>query len=276
MHLKFFVAKLIGRVLNLIAYFNPGLSSKWALDLFSTPLKGRFKSANPIIETAKKSILQFQNMAIATYHWKGMNQTILLAHGWQSNSGRWKNLINVLKSNEYNIVCIDAPAHGASSGKKFNAVLYSKFIKVACEKYNPSILIGHSVGCMAISYFLKTSHYKKVEKLVFLGAPSAFSGILKNYNDLMGYNKRLRDGIELKIQDRFSFPSIHFNTSKFIISLECLGLIIHDEHDPVIPYSDALEIHSAFKKSHLLKTKGLGHGLKSKEVIKAITKFISD
>ena len=52
-----------------------------------------------------------------------------------------------------NIVALDAPAHGTSGSKIFNAVLYSKFIEVVCKEFKPSILMGHSVGGMAISYF---------------------------------------------------------------------------------------------------------------------------
>ena len=56
------------------------------------------------------------------------------------------------------------------------------------------------------------------------------------------------------------------------IKSECL--IIHDELDPVIPYSDAQEIHKAFKNSQIFTTQGLGHGLKSKQVIDKIIDFI--
>ena len=127
---------------------------------------------------------------------------------------------------------------------------------------------------MAISYFLKNTQYKPVKKIIFLGSPAGFPGILKNYIKIMGYNKRLSDGIEIIIQDRFGFPSSHFNTAKFLKNISCQGLIIHDEHDPVIPFSDAIEIQRSLKNSELLKTQGLGHGLKSKKVINAITDFI--
>ena len=53
-------------------------------------------------------------------------------------------------------------------------------------------------------------------------------------------------------------------------------LIIHDKNDPVIPYSDALEIKSSLKNCELFTTNGLGHGLKSKIVIETISKFIEE
>jgi esterase/lipase len=270
-----FIPKMVGKSLNFMSLLHPALASKWALDLFSKPLKGRLKTPHPTLEKAKKEVLYVHdNIPIQTYHWSGAKQTVLLVHGWESNSGRWKNMIQRLQHEDYNIVALDAPAHGASGSSSFNAILYSKFIAVVAKKFNPKILIGHSVGGMAISFFIKNSSYTKSEKIVFLGVPSGFPGILKNYTDLMGYNERISKGLERYIQKKFNQPSSHFNTSHFINHINAKGLIIHDENDPVIPFSDALEIQSAFKNSKLITTKGLGHGLKGKQVIENIISFL--
>ena len=269
-----FIPKLIGACVNVFAYLNQSRASNLALDLFSKPLRGRFKHPYPTLEKAAKKFLYYENLEIATYQWIGSKQTVLLAHGWQSNSGRWENIIVRLKKLDYSIIALDAPAHGASGSKIFNAVLYSKFIEIVCKEFKPSILIGHSVGGMAISYFLKNNNNYKADTLVFLGAPAGFPGIFKNYNDLMGYNKCVRRGMEVVIQKRFGLPSSYFNTARFVKEIDCNCLLIHDKFDPVIPYSDALEIESAFKNSHLFTTQGLGHGLKSKKVIDKIIDFI--
>lgn len=272
--MKLFIPKLIGAVLNKFAYINQSSASNWALNLFSRPLKGRLKHPHPTLEMAAKKNLFLKNLKIATYHWKGKGDTILLAHGWHSNSGRWKNTIAELIKQDYNIVALDAPAHGASGSKIFNAILYAQFVGVVCKKFNPSILMGHSVGGMAISYFLKSNSNYKANKLVFLGVPAGFPGIFKNYSDLMGYNKKVRAGMEVVIQKRFGVPSSHFNTAIFVKEIKVECLLIHDKFDPVIPYSDAQEIHKAFKNSQIFTTQGLGHGLKSKQVIDKIIDFI--
>lgn len=267
--------KIIGFVLNLISFLNLNLASKWALDLFSKPMKGRFKTTHPTLNKSEQSILYHKDLAIQVYHWKGRKETILLAHGWESNSGRWKNTILKLQKLDYNIVALDAPAHGSSGGTAFNAILYSEFIDVVCSKFEPTVLIGHSVGGMALSFFLKNSAYHKAEKLIILGAPAGFPGIFKNYSDLMGYNKRLRGGIESTIIRTFGKPSSYFNTANFLQKITtCKGLVIHDESDPIIPYSDAQEIASAHQNSVLITTKGLGHGLKGQQVVRAIVDFL--
>ena len=271
-----FLPKFIGFVLNIIGYLNLKLASKWALDLFSRPLKGRYKISHPILTSAEQSVLYFEQLPITTYMWSGKKETVLLAHGWESNSGRWNNTIkNLLKSN-YGVIALDAPAHGASGSNSFNAVLYSKFIEVVCKKFKPSVLIGHSVGGMAISFFLRNSGYHLASKLIFLGAPAGFPGIFKNYTDLMGFNSRVRRGIEERVVRKFGQPSSYFNTAQFMSKIDCKGLIIHDQNDPVIPYTDAIEIQTAHKNSTLVTTNGLGHGLKGKLVIQHILDFLED
>lgn len=268
--------KIIGFIINVIGFIHLKSASKWALNLFSKPLKGRFKSTHPLLKKAKKKTFRYDGLNIQTYHWEGKKETVLLAHGWESNSGRWNNTIIQLQKFNYNIVALDAPAHGASSGQSFNAILYSKFIDVVCDTFQPKILIGHSVGGMAISFFLKNSGYPMAKKLVLLGAPAGFPGIFKNYTDLMGYNVRIQQGIEAQIIKKFGQPSSYFNTAEFLRNLNCKGLIIHDEQDPIIPYSDAQEIVAAYNNSTLLTTIGLGHGLKSKKVVDDIIDFIKD
>jgi pimeloyl-ACP methyl ester carboxylesterase len=271
-----FLPKFIGFFLNIIGYLNLKLASKWALDLFSKPLKGRYKIKHTTLETANKEVIYFEELPIATYRWYGEKETILLAHGWESNAGRWNNTIkNLLKSN-YGVIALDAPAHGASGSTSFNAVLYSKFIEVVCKKFKPSVLIGHSVGGMAISFFLRNSGYHLASKLIFLGAPAGFPGIFKNYTDLMGFNSRVRRGIEERVVRKFGQPSAYFNTAQFMSKIDCDGLIIHDQNDNVIPYTDAVEIQAAFKNSALITTNGLGHGLKGKLIIQYILDFLED
>ena len=271
-----FLLKFIGLILNTLGLLNANLASKWALDLFSRPLKGRYKTIHPTLEAAEKRNFYFKKLTIISYRWKGEKETVLLAHGWESNSGRWKNTVNSLLKSGYSVVALDAPAHGASGGKSFNAVLYSEFIELVCAEFKPSILIGHSVGGMAISFFMKNSEYRFADKIILLGAPSGFSGIFKNYTDLMGFSSKLKRGIEARVVRKFGHPSSYFNTAKFMGEVNCKGLVIHDHNDPVIPYSDAVEIQTAFKNSTLIATNGLGHGLKGKAVINHILGFLED
>lgn len=270
-----FIVKIIGSYLNVLSYVSGDYAANKALHLFSTPRKGKLKPQHEsFLKSAKKDTLQYENLNIATYHWKGDKQTILLVHGWESNAARWKNKINSFVKEGFNIIALDAPAHGASDSKVFNALLYSEFINVVAAKYEPEIIIGHSVGGMASIFFQQKYQLNSINKVVLLGAPSEFEGVLKNYIKLLGYNKKIEKHLNKIILEKFGATPSDFSTSKFSKDVEAEGLIIHDVKDSIIPYKDAELINKNFKNSKLITTTGFGHSLNDSSVTKNILDFL--
>jgi hypothetical protein len=53
------LAKIIGSIINLISYFSKSLASRLALDLFSKPLKGRYKTPHLALDSAKKEFIKY-------------------------------------------------------------------------------------------------------------------------------------------------------------------------------------------------------------------------
>lgn len=270
-----YIIKLVGTYLNILSYVSPDYAANKALHLFSKPRKGKLTlKHDAFLNTAKKEFLRYDDLTIATYHWKGDKATILLVHGWESNSARWKRKIDAFIEEGFNVIALDAPAHGASGSKFFNALLYAEFINVVSKKHQPQIVIGHSVGGMAVVFFQQKYQLDTVQKMVLLGAPSEFEGVLKNYITLLGYNKTIEKGLSRVIINRFGAAPTDFSTSKFAKDIIAEGLIIHDVKDPIIPFSDAKLIKSNFKNSRLISTKGLGHSLNNSKVTKSIVDFI--
>lgn len=249
-----------------------------AMFLFTKPRKGRKLSEEQreFLGTAFQEEYKYEKHAIMTYRWLGTKPTILLVHGWESNSYRWKNLVFELKKKGHNVVALDAPGHGNSGSRFFNAILYSEFINVVAKRFQPEIIIGHSVGGMAATFFQHKYQLKSVKKMILLGAPSEFTGVLKRYTDMLGYNQRITDQINQTIVERFGNNPESFSTAKYLESIDSKGLIIHDEHDTIIPYNDAVLINNSFKDSILITTKGLGHSLNDDSVSQYIHEFIEN
>lgn len=271
------VPKTIGALLNASSLVSSKYAAAKALSLFATPRKGLInKYQDKFLNTSKRIPLNYNGISIMTYQWPGNNKTILLSHGWESNASRWRKLIELLQLKDYNIVALDAPAHGNSESKEFNAVLYSEFINVACQQHNPEIMIGHSVGGMASVFYQNKYQLENLEKMVLLGAPSEFKTILKSYTDLLNYNDKVVRSLDKLIQETFGAPPSDFSTAKFAQTLNGIkGLIIHDKKDKIISYSDAELIHKNFKNSQLISTSGYGHSLNNKEVYNHIVEFIN-
>ncbi len=271
-----FVIKSIGNALNATSLISSKYASKKALHLFASPRKGRYTdNQKTIVDSARFETLSHNGQNIATYHWQGNGPTILLAHGWESNASRWSYILNDLKAQEYNIIALDAPAHGKSSGRQFNAVLYAECISVVAKKFKPEVILGHSVGGMATIFSLHNYNLPFVKKIVSLGAPAHFTGVFSRYKSMMGYNKRISKGLDNIVYERFGKPVDYFSAANFTKTIEAKGLIIHDKKDKIIPFEDALLFANRYKNSELIETEGFGHGLKDASLTPKIIEFIN-
>jgi len=269
------IIKLIGNSFNALSYISKKSAITKAFNLFATPRQGRYKEEQKnFINSAEKTMLKYNLINIASYQWKGNGKTILLAHGWESNSHRWEGLINQLLPLDYNIIALDAPAHGNTSGKQFNAVLYSECINVVANHYNINILIGHSVGGMASGFFQYNYQNKGLEKIISLGSPATFTGVFKRYVDMMGYNKRIENGLNNIVVERFNKQPSYFSLAEFSKKIETKTLLIHDIEDKIIPYGDAELIAKNHKNAKLITTSGFGHGLRNEVVYNHVLDFI--
>jgi pimeloyl-ACP methyl ester carboxylesterase len=272
-----YIPKIIGGFINFISFFSPTSASSIAIYIFSKPRKGRINpEEKQYLETATQKVVYYNDIAIQTYHWQGNKPAVLLLHGWESNSYRWKDLIKKLKSEDYNIISMDAPAHGNSGSKIFNAILYSECINMVLNQFNIHTVIGHSVGGTSGAIALHNYRISSVKKLISLGAPSNFISMVKNYRKMMGFNKRVMKAMDKYYLQNFGHLPKYFTVANYSKNIQAKGLIIHDRKDRIIPYKDAIEITRHYKNSKLAKTVGFGHGLKSNKVYNHILEFLND
>ncbi|MDT0559647.1 alpha/beta hydrolase [Ichthyenterobacterium sp. W332] len=275
--MKKLVLRSIGIYVNALSFFSKNYAGEKALAIFTKPRKGRINEKDhEFLSKAYQEEISFKDYEIMTYRWPGKGDTVLLAHGWESNSARWQFLIDQLVDLDFNVIALDAPSHGKSSGKAFNALLYSDFINVVSDKFKPEIIIGHSVGGMSSIFSVSKKERNSLRKMITLGAPSEFHTVLERYADMLGYNVSVRESMEKIVVKRFGHYPTHFSGAKFSSEIKAKGLIIHDVKDAIIPYSDALLYKSHFNNAQLISTEGFGHGLKQPKVSEHIIEFIKN
>lgn len=275
--MKHLIPKSLGFFVNAVGFISSGYAAKLAIKIFSSPRKGRLDDAGKdFLERASEAKIPHQNYNIVSYNWSGKNETILLVHGWESNSFRWKDLIEILKQHDYNIVSIDAPAHGKSGSKTFNTLEYADCVYKVAEKFKANIIIGHSVGGVASCVAQFKYKLPTINKLILLGAPSNFSGLFERYIHMMGYNQKVSKAMDRFCLEHYNHLPAYFCIENFSKNISVKSLIIHDRFDKIIPFSDALDFEKHLKNSKLIKTKGLGHKLKSENVYQHILDFLND
>ena len=272
----FIITKSIGIYLNLWSYFNLEKAKNKAYQLFSQPRKGKLNKNDlpKTLQSATQEIFQYNNENFQTYIWKGNEEIILLVHGWESNASRWKKLLPYLKPLGKTIIAIDAPAHGLSEGKEFNAPKYAECLQVLILKYKPKIVIGHSIGGAAIAYYLNKYQNPKIEKVALLGAPSDFKILSDNFIKLLSLNSKIKTQLEGYYLEKFNINIDDFSGHKFAKNFSQKAFIAHDTADKVVLIAEGRKYSKTWKDAIYIETNGLGHSMHDDDLYQKIVTFI--
>lgn len=256
-------------------WFSPGKAAKKAFLVFTKVRKGRVLSnQKTFLDNAKLEVLSMDENDIQVYHWPGNKETILLVHGWESNTWRWHKLIEKLQEADYNIIAFDAPAHGYSTGEMLHVPLYAKTVDQILTKYRPTTVIGHSMGGMTVLYNESIHPNKTIDRIVTIGSPSEFHEILTHYKNLLGFNDKVLTALQNLVYNKFQFTVEEFSSSKFVQTNLKKGLLFHDKYDQIAPYHASVDVHKHWKGSEFVSTEGLGHSMHQDDVNDKIISFL--
>lgn len=271
------VPKLLGYYFNIIALIAPKKAGKLALLTFAKVRKGQLDNHRilPLLEEAKDERFSIGTHEIQSYHWPGEKEAVLLLHGWESNTHRWRNLIAQLKKEKFGIYALDAPAHGYSTGSYH---FLPDFVEAAyhlVQKHNIKTLIGHSMGGMAICYLLFKHKENPVERFITLGAPVDFSLIVSGYNRRVPFNKTVYNALDQEMYRLVNMNIEAFSSRRFAQEIHQKALLMHDRFDPTIPSSQSEQLHKALANSELVVTENFGHSMHQDEVCDKIMLFLN-
>ncbi len=274
----YILTKSIGLYLNCLSFINPEKAKIKAYRLFSTPRKGRLKkeSMPKTLLYSDKEEFEYHKEKIQTYAWPGDETIILLVHGWESNASRWKKLLEHLKPLGHTIIAIDAPAHGLSDGTEFNAPKYAEYINVLTQKYQPKIILGHSVGGAAVTFYLNKFKNNHIEKVILLGAPSDFKILSDNFVAMLSLNNTIKSRLESYYQEKFNIHINDFSGHKFAENFSHKAFIAHDNDDKVVKIEEGRKYARTWKNAVYIETHGLGHSMHDEQLYQKVTAFIQE
>ncbi|MBP6759130.1 MAG: alpha/beta fold hydrolase [Flavobacterium sp.] len=272
----FLLTKSTGFYINLVSFVFPKKATQLAHGYFSEPRKGKLsKDKLPkTLQGAHSETIQHNKDVIQTYIWKGNETIILLIHGWESNSSRWKKMLPYLKKSGSTIIAIDGPAQGLSSGKEFTVIKYAEFMDVVVKKYNPNYIIGHSMGGQTSLYYQYKYQNPSLQKMVILGAPSDFNIILKNFTTLLSLNNTVTKGLKNKYTEYLNLNLDQFASKEFASKIDVKGFLAHDIEDTIVLFDEGKKIATSWKDAQFIATKGLGHKLHDDELYRKVYEFL--
>jgi pimeloyl-ACP methyl ester carboxylesterase len=273
-----YLPKIIGTSINILSYIWPTKAGDIALDVFGKPRKGKLreKDINYLneftIQTITKNGLNFPLYTKGTGALK-----ILLLHGWESNAARWRQLNKALeKELDCTIYMIDAPAHGGSDGTDFSSIGYAYFINEVCNKINPDVIIGHSIGAGSIAYCHSQLEPLQAAKLVLMGSPDTFTEIMDTYVNIIGLNKNGQAAMIKAIYRKYTLQPSDYAISKYALKIHNNTLVLHDTKDMISVVDNGKKIAANLKNGQLVITDGYGHGMQHPFVFEKVVSFLKN
>jgi pimeloyl-ACP methyl ester carboxylesterase len=226
------------------------------------------------------------------YKQKGKGKPILILHGWGGSSDSWKNVIEIVGGNKFNVICPDLPGFGKSDDPKepWNINDYIQFVfeftkQVKIEDFT---LIGHSFGG-GLSTKITGEHNNKVDRLILCNSAvirakerlSLRQKVARTSSRIARpflTNDFFKEKIEPKLKplvyriagnyDYFSANDVMKKTFKkvFVEDLRAYAayvkrptLIVWGELDQITPLEDAYELNKIIENSELSIIKNVGH-----------------
>lgn len=268
--------QLVFRVLGTVA---PRIAANRAYTLFMTPQPRRpSDKGEAVMGAAQKLHATYTGGSLLGYSW-GAGPTILLAHGWEGSARNFTTMVMPLVDAGFRVIAFDAPAHGSSDGTTSNVIDYAMALSALITEFGPVYgVVAHSVGAAALVFMMGTMKHYRIRRLVFAGAPCELSDVMARFASKLSLTDQTLSHMHRLTQKRLGVPPSAVSVKTMIPYIVTPGLIIHDLHDPMVPFSDAETIAAHWPGADLIATNGLGHNgiLRSPEIIDRIVNFMAD
>ncbi len=272
--------KLIGIPFNILGLVAPQKAFIKSMELFAKPRKGR------LVNYQEKYLSKFEQSSITIFDHKiqvyktgSGPYKIILAHGWESNSWRWRKFIKYFGKEDYTFIMLDAPAHGLSEPDRFRLDIYREAIYSLANRYNADAIIGHSVGGLAVLLAASKDEFDQDIKLVSMGAPFSLESIFEKYFSAIGFSKRIAKDVHEyfnKSYKKFGLQLSDFDIKEMGEKIPNKGLIIHDKEDNINEYENATIIAEYWNRGELVSAINSTHSMQTDDVFMEIKSYLQN
>ncbi len=264
---------------KLISLVSKKKAVAYAIELFSTPQFRNNKPLPAIFEESEKLEFRHYGETVTGYRWnRGGHRRVLIVHGFNSSVAKFDRYILPLVKKGYEVLAFDAPAHGFSTGKTLNAIVFKDMMIAIHDLYGPvKSYMGHSFGALAICLALEEIEHDENYRIALIAPATESKTAFDIFFSLMQLNETIRKEFEEHIFRLQKKPSEWYSVSRSVENLQAKILWCHDEDDTMTPWKDAKKVMDQnHRHIEFIVTKGFGHRRIYLEnyVVKAITDFL--
>lgn len=264
--------------IQFLFFIVPNKAAFRVLMLFATPRvrKSRERETEALAKARAEDVL-VDGKRIRTYTWGNGAPAVLLMHGWEGQSGNMGGVALALLAKGYTCMAFDAPAHGASEGKRSTLFAYSKAAGEMLARFPQiSIVLSHSFGSATAVYTLARVPHQ-VKKLALLSTPDSLPDTFEEFYDLLKLKPSQRERVYRFFEANFHHKVNELQVSHDISSINVpLAVLLHDRNDTQIPFKNAEKVAASWPQLKLIPLQDVGHYrmLWNEEVInRAITEL---
>ncbi len=271
------ILKIIGLYLKLINSLSAKIGGKHAFYIFCSPFSAKITpKQQSFLNTAIQEEIDVEGEKIKLYKWGEGKRKILCIHGWRSNTYRWRDYINALSQKDCTVYSIDFPAHGNSDGRFWNLLKGEASIKATINHIGVvDTFIAHSVGCFCSLYFFDQNPSLQPNKIVSLASAGRVHDFIGEVQRMLSLSDReIKNLMDYFISYTGKDPD-YFDIENFFSHIKTKALLIHDEEDPDTNVKYSKRLNELYKDSELVITRGLGHKLRSKDILQQVVNYVT-
>ncbi|TIX88904.1 alpha/beta fold hydrolase [Rhizobium sp. P44RR-XXIV] len=291
-----FALKVTRSSLSGLGRLSPKLAGKAGFRLFCLTPSRRPRGAKATaaymegrerLAVAEQFMLPFPGGRAMAYRFnggaKGPRKRYLVVHGWGSSSEYMSELTAFLAGTGAEVISLDLPGHGRSTGRFLNIRLAVSAIAAASERFGVlDAAIGHSFGgaslALASAGFLPGINSIDPKKLVLIGAPSAMGWLFKDFGRLMHLQPQTQHALEAEVGRVTGRALTAYDERRAMLDPDRPVLVIHAEDDKEVSADHARAYAAQGEHVRLVWANGFGHRriVSAAPVFEAIDTFLSE
>jgi pimeloyl-ACP methyl ester carboxylesterase len=190
--------------------------------------------------------------------------TVLLVHGWTSESAFMTAFIEPLRRSGLRVVAFDFPAHGHSPGRRTNLAQCARAMLGVAEHYGPiDAAVAHSFGGFVSLLVaeggppLPRAH--PIGRFVLLACPNRLADVTRNFSERLGLSAQAQRVYEHHLERVGHRPVATFSAAELLAKVGAPALVIHGSDDREVPFRNAEEIARTCPTARLVSFDGFGH-----------------
>jgi len=233
-----------------------------AFELFCTPQTRTDKALPSIFERSEKIEFAFKEDIVRGYRWNYPAQKkLLILHGFESSVVNFDKYIEPLIKKGYEVLAFDAPAHGRSSGKTINAVVYKEFVQYICKNFGPvDSFLTHSFGGLALCLALEEIPHSDSTKIVLIAPAAETKTAIDQFFKLLKLDNYIIKEFDSIIEEVGGQLPDWYSVSRIAPKLKGQVLFLQDKDDYMTPLLDVKPIMDKnYPNFQFIVSEGLGH-----------------